>query len=218
MLNRQSGLHGHEHFIHHFFAGFDAGDFKQGGFKRIVHFEWFEYNLTRPQKFNRNLFTMKTSVLFVAFVLCFSAARAQITYVSLTSTNNVSANWPLNTNQAVILCNGSSSVIGYTPMGKVTLNSNPNTFYSGLTNVALTAPGVGSFAYASIEIITPITTAIVSNCIPADAVVIPSSASGNVQIILESSTDLVNWTAALPGLYGPSAATNRFFRVRAAIQ
>jgi hypothetical protein len=58
---------------------------------------------------------------------------------------------------------------------------------------------------------------VVSNYIPADAIVIPASVNGNVQIILESSPDLVNWTAASPGTYGASAGTNRFFRVRAAV-
>jgi hypothetical protein len=56
---------------------------------------------------------------------------------------------------------------------------------------------------------------VIPNYVPADAIVIPASATGNVQIILESSPDLVNWTAANPGIYGPSEATNRFFRVRA---
>lgn len=49
------------------------------------------------------------------------------------------------------------------------------------------------------------------------AVVIPEDASGPVEIILESSTDLVNWTAANPGTYG-SSTEKRFFRVRAVIQ
>jgi hypothetical protein len=49
------------------------------------------------------------------------------------------------------------------------------------------------------------------------AVVIPEDASGPVEIILESSTDLVNWTAANPGTYG-SSTVKRFFRVRAVIQ
>ena len=49
---------------------------------------------------------------------------------------------------------------------------------------------------------------------PANTVVIPTSANGNVSIILESSTDLVNWTAALPGTYD-SSTSKRFFRVRA---
>jgi hypothetical protein len=49
------------------------------------------------------------------------------------------------------------------------------------------------------------------------AVVIPEDASGPVQIILESSTDLLNWTAANPGTYG-SSTEKRFFRVRAVIE
>ena len=49
---------------------------------------------------------------------------------------------------------------------------------------------------------------------PSNTVVIPEDVTGNVSIILESSTDLVNWTAALPGTYGASTA-KRFFRLRA---
>lgn len=50
--------------------------------------------------------------------------------------------------------------------------------------------------------------------IPSNAVVIPADATGPVQIILESSVDLITWNAALPGTYAGST-TNRFFRVRA---
>lgn len=49
---------------------------------------------------------------------------------------------------------------------------------------------------------------------PSAGVVIPSDATGPVNIIMESSADMVNWTMANPGTYG-SSATNRFFRVRA---
>jgi hypothetical protein len=49
---------------------------------------------------------------------------------------------------------------------------------------------------------------------PSNAVVIPADAAGPVAIILESSTDLVTWTAAKPGSYG-SSTSKRFFRVRA---
>jgi len=52
---------------------------------------------------------------------------------------------------------------------------------------------------------------------PSTSVVIPTDATGPVTIILESSADLVNWTAALPGTYG-ATTTNRFFRVRAVRQ
>lgn len=50
---------------------------------------------------------------------------------------------------------------------------------------------------------------------PSNTVVIPEDVSGTVSIILEASTDLVNWTAAQPGQYGASTA-KRFFRIRAA--
>lgn len=48
---------------------------------------------------------------------------------------------------------------------------------------------------------------------PVNTVVIPNDSNGPVTIVLESSTDMVNWIPANPGTYGTSA-TNRFFRVR----
>lgn len=49
---------------------------------------------------------------------------------------------------------------------------------------------------------------------PFSSVVIPADAGGPVSVILESSVDLVTWTAALPGTYATSTQ-KRFFRVRA---
>lgn len=49
---------------------------------------------------------------------------------------------------------------------------------------------------------------------PSSSVVIPNDGAGPVTIVLESSTDLINWTAANPGTYG-TTSSNRFFRVRA---
>ena len=49
--------------------------------------------------------------------------------------------------------------------------------------------------------------------VASQAVVIPENASGPVDVILESSTDLINWTAAVAGSYAPSTL-KRFFRVR----
>ena len=45
------------------------------------------------------------------------------------------------------------------------------------------------------------------------ATVIPENASGNIRIVLEQSTDLINWTSATPGVFAPSTS-KRFFRVR----
>jgi hypothetical protein len=46
-------------------------------------------------------------------------------------------------------------------------------------------------------------------------VVIPEDETGNVEIILESSKDLITWTAANPGIYDAATTEQRFFRVRA---
>jgi hypothetical protein len=45
------------------------------------------------------------------------------------------------------------------------------------------------------------------------ATVIPENASGNIRVVLEQSTDLINWTTATPGVFAPSTS-KRFFRVR----
>jgi hypothetical protein len=60
-------------------------------------------------------------------------------------------------------------------------------------------------------------TAAAGQGVPSTAVVIPADSTGPVQIILESSTDLITWTAADPGSYAAST-TKRFFRVRAVQQ
>jgi hypothetical protein len=46
--------------------------------------------------------------------------------------------------------------------------------------------------------------------------VIPENASGPVQVILEQSSDMLNWVSANPGTYDP-AEGKRFFRLRAVI-
>jgi hypothetical protein len=69
------------------------------------------------------------------------------------------------------------------------------------------------------NMICTIKTNLQSQCItnqftPNTGVVIPADSGGPVNIILESSEDLINWIPADPGTYGTST-TNRFFRVRA---
>lgn len=70
-----------------------------------------------------------------------------------------------------------------------------------------------AYAICTIEVSTPNTTSS-STFVPSTAVVIPSDSGGSVNIILESSSDLINWYPSLPGTYGADY-TNRFFRVRA---
>ena len=146
-----------------------------------------------------------------------------------------SASYAVTTNQVVQIV----SITGRSGVGPLTVNlfhssgisvgtTNLGT-YTGLTNISASATytysysgGIYYYSYNPALITFSVTTPslfsnVVSNYIPADAIVIPASATGNVQIILESSPDLVNWTAANPGTYGASAGTNRFFRVRAAM-
>ena len=49
---------------------------------------------------------------------------------------------------------------------------------------------------------------------PSTSVVIPSNATGDVDVLLEQSTDMITWTQCLPGTYNASTQ-KRFFRVRA---
>ena len=143
-------------------------------------------------------------------------------YVTLLNTNfSLPVRYPVQTNQVVSLVGvyGNPTVSGEFPDGTVMNLPAPSSGqfqeFTGLTNIDLHAGNV--VLVATLKITTTQNTAVVSNYVPADAVVVPASATGNVQIILESSPDLVNWTAANPGTYGPSAGTNRFFRVRATL-
>lgn len=53
-----------------------------------------------------------------------------------------------------------------------------------------------------------------SSSISTSSVVVPSNATGDVDVLLEQSTDLITWTQCLPGTYNASTQ-KRFFRVRA---
>jgi hypothetical protein len=178
------------------------------------------------------------AMLLIAFAWSFNGTAQTVQYVTLSTSNNLGVNFPIQSNQVVSvvgydwehvnyvqisgnLANGSS--IRLTPYNAQNLGSTtigmaqiPQTV-TGLTNITLLSGNNSSLVWATFQITTPASANVVSNYIPADAIVIPTSATGNVQIILESSADLVNWTAANPGIYGPSSATNRFFRARAVL-
>lgn len=50
--------------------------------------------------------------------------------------------------------------------------------------------------------------------VPSASVVVPANATGDVDVLLEQSTDMITWTQCLPGTYNASTQ-KRFFRVRA---
>jgi hypothetical protein len=190
-----------------------------------------------PFKTKGNMKTRFLCGFAVLFLYVIAPASAQTTqYATITAVNNL----PLQPNQLVTLigydwgditssvgslqfpiitgtiANGSPinltpfSIVGSAPGSYNLLSAQTPQSATGLTNIR-----VGNVGWATFKIETPATATVVSNYVPADAIVVPASATGNVQIILESSPDLVNWTAANPGTYGASAGTNRFFRVRA---
>lgn len=162
-----------------------------------------------------------------------SYATAQIQYVTLKS-----GKYSVQTNQIITLVgydwNRRPIVTGYFPDGTTTTISPYSIFNDGYTHtvsnagIAHTDPSFYTAPLLAAQIITGLTNILVSgpsatikietpttgSYIPANCVVIPSDATGPVEILLESSADLVNWTSALPGTYGASS-TNRFFRVRA---
>jgi hypothetical protein len=177
-------------------------------------------------------------MIFVAlFGLLRNGAAQTVQYATVYSTTNQNgANLAVQTNQII-------SIVGYDWVDKpsvygsltngaliplqpyVVLQSSASAaqsqipqIFTSLTNLNV-APNFSSASgnpgAVTFQITSPAAANVVSNYVPADAVVIPASATGNVQIILESSTDLANWTAASPGTYSAASATNRFFRVRA---
>jgi hypothetical protein len=172
----------------------------------------------------------------VLFAFPFKGTAQLPTYITLNSTTNANGiNYAIQTNQVV-------SVVGYdwsvkpnlyanladgtlvdiTPVSSFVQTSSVSSaipqMLTGLTNIIVKPIAVQlgyNPGWATFQVTTPGFTTTTSNYVPADAVVIPASETGNVQIILESSADLVNWVASSPGFYSAASATNRFFRVRA---
>ena len=160
---------------------------------------------------------------FLGLCLAVSTTAQTVQYISLeTAYPSPGVQYTLQTNQIVSLVGmyGGGTVLGNFPDGNGMVFGIPSSgqfqSFTGLTSLTAKA-GSAQVICPTFKIMTPAAVNVVSNYVPADAIVIPASATGNVQIILESSPDLVNWTAASPGTYGASAGTNRFFRVRAAV-
>jgi hypothetical protein len=80
---------------------------------------------------------------------------------------------------------------------------------AGPATIRMRATGTPNPGMCTLEITKPS-----SSFVPVNTVVIPNDNGSSVNIILEQSADMINWTAANPGTYGSSSA-KRFFRVRA---
>jgi hypothetical protein len=85
--------------------------------------------------------------------------------------------------------------------------------YTGLTKIVVNNNTSSAYAF-TVSVSEPGTE---PQTVPSGTVVIPTDSVGPVRIILESSTDLVNWAEANPGTYAKDNP-RRFFRVRAVNQ
>jgi hypothetical protein len=93
------------------------------------------------------------------------------------------------------------------------------TFPMQVSGLTISGPATlqckGHNCLASLKITTAVEIAAASEVKSKYATVIPENAKTNVNVVLEQSTDLVNWSAANPGQFTPSAQ-KRFFRLRSA--
>ncbi len=82
---------------------------------------------------------------------------------------------------------------------------------AGPAVIQLADPGDASITVtmATLEVTRPASPSVT----PSNAAVIPVDANGTFTVILESSTDLITWTAANPGDYSGNTV-KRFFRTR----
>jgi hypothetical protein len=98
-------------------------------------------------------------------------------------------------------------------------NDDPIVGLQKFTGHIITGPATlkcsGNYCLASIKITTAVEIAAASEVKSKYATVIPENAKTKVNVVLEQSTDLVNWSAANPGEFAPSTQ-KRFFRLRSA--
>jgi hypothetical protein len=98
----------------------------------------------------------------------------------------------------------------------------PNSWVFSGDNSSFFVPGPAVIRYGAnsqagnpeITLNYKLLTATTSSSISSTSVVIPSSATGDVDVKLEQSADNVTWTECLPGTYN-SSTVKRFFRLRA---
>lgn len=173
---------------------------------------------------------MKISIILLLILLWHNAFAQSVRYATLVCTNSTGVSLPVCPSEVVEmvgydftfspLCNAYTTnglELYFEPFPSHSAVPIPLTI-TGVTNISLSI-FANDYSWATFKITTPAPTppSVISNYVPADAIVIPASATGNVQIILESSSDLVNWSAANPGTYSAVGTTNRFFRVRASV-
>lgn len=174
---------------------------------------------------------MKKPIAFLLALLCAFAASVSAQYQTATSTGTADVSITIPSGQVMQVFNfthdGDTGFLRLTKNATTqyvfqsvntaggTGNKAPESYFVGPATIIISGGSAAAKVCLSYKIFDNSTVA--GTAVPSTAVVIPADASGPVSIILESSTDLVTWTAASPGSYGSSTA-KRFFRVRAVAQ
>jgi hypothetical protein len=176
---------------------------------------------------------MKTCKCFIVLVTSvFICVNLKANTMTLTASNQMSASFGVPSNVVAQVTHASCGTASGSQLAykiNVVINGQTNAFFpigSSPNNILNLPTIVGpatitlvntynssppALAVCTIQT-DPATSTL--NFTPSTAVVIPNDNGGPVTIVLESSTDLINWTPALPGTYG-TTSSNRFFRVRA---
>jgi len=170
---------------------------------------------------------MKTlSVVCLSFALLFCAPCNAMEYVNLIIPAYPGTGPVLMYSQTVTLEAGDmAEVIFSTNADPVVFQIGADTFSGNIArNTENTQPKIAGPAIlrtqrslsspsATLTVVAITRANTAANVIPANAVVIPEDAGGQYQVILESSTDLLNWAVTNPGTYGGNTP-GRFFRTR----
>jgi len=126
--------------------------------------------------------------------------RSSFPFYSSTNANDGTFIGSINqTSGALVSIEGATSYSPYAYVGAVIPGPAYLKYLDGCTSYCLTFKKLSSGS---------------SNVTSATSVVIPTSATGDVDVKLEQSADNVTWTECLPGTYN-SSTVKRFFRLRA---
>jgi hypothetical protein len=187
----------------------------------------------------KKLFSLKT--IFILLCLMSSAATSNAQYIKFTSYNNATNKISIPENEVwqfvtALIPDGAAFKTG--PATNQPLGGIPATHGNWRSTESASSASGGEYSYAALGSFfvgpyeiwpdwnvagsTPIyclvfkkVTSVTNNAGSSPtSVVIPTSASGDVDVKLEQSADNVTWTECLPGTYN-SSTVKRFFRLRA---
>ena len=147
----------------------------------------------------------------ITFISCSAFAQIQTLVVSPTSTN--SAVITVSSNSFATIKSVNSASGGYVQLNLQGVNfafhlpegSPSGLIFSGPATIQLQGDGYGA-ALATVDV--------EPGPFPPGKTATVGANSGNVQVTMQMSTDLVNWTTAVNGMVYTNAPDARFFRIQ----